>query len=235
MSYDDLWTYEHIRKPRPDLAEAVKSLPQDTLIVDCETQKSAKEVGGWKHIDKMGLSCAAGWRADRGIILYPTGGNARLVLDLLEAKAIAGHNIIRFDLTLLRPIINKARAWAMTQPPTNHLTRTLQAAKFRDADPLSGTLLIDTLKLLEESSGRKWALDSLALHTLNAGKCGTGLDAIKWYKEQNWRNLYAYVIQDVAVTRDLLLHGLTYGMVKAGEDLELKVDWKERLLKMKER
>lgn len=226
--YDDLWTYPHVRQPPVELVPALQYLPRHTVFFDCETKRSAKEVGGWKNIPQMGVSCAASWSPAWGTRLYPYQKLLPLVRDLLEAPVVIGHNIERFDLPLLRPVIDLALEWASEQKDPNLMGRILrkhytQSLLHPGRHPVQG-LRIDTLALMEQATGRKWALEVLAEYNLGASKSAHGLDAIQWYKAKRWTKLYAYCIQDVALTRDLFLYGLTYESVTT-PDGAVPVNW----------
>ena len=215
--YEDLWTYPHVRKPPIELVPALQYLPRYTVFFDCESKRSAKEVGGWKNIPQMGVSCAASWSPAWGVRLYPYQKLLPLVRDLVEAPMVVGHNIKRFDLPLLKPVIDLALEWASEQKAPNQLARILRKHYTRSllhpGRPAVQGVQVDTLELMEQATGRKWSLDVLAEYNLGATKSAHGLDAITWCKTQQWSKLYAYCIQDAALTRDLFLYALTYESV----------------------
>jgi GTPase SAR1 family protein len=96
-------------------------------------------------------------------------------------------------------------------------------APFRDLPTL------DMLEKVHERLGYRLKLDNLAQATLGAGKSADGLMALAWWKEGRLDLITEYCRQDVAVTRDLYLHGREHGHVlfmnKAGQKVRLPVDW----------
>jgi DEAD/DEAH box helicase domain-containing protein len=73
------------------------------------------------------------------------------------------------------------------------------------------------------------SLDSLAAATLGAQKSADGLQALAWWKEGKIREIAEYCTKDVALTRDLYLHGRDKGYLlfrnKAGKKVRLPVEW----------
>ncbi|TVQ98668.1 MAG: DEAD/DEAH box helicase [Desulfovibrionales bacterium] len=172
-------------------------------VLDVETRYSAQEVGGWNHTDLMGVSCA---------VLYDSKGDAfldylqedipRLVEKLREFELVVGFNILNFDYKVLRGVL--------------------------DFDFCSLPSL-DMLQVVHERLGYRLSLDHLARHTLNAPKSGNGLDALKWWKQGKIDKIITYCRHDVAITRDLYLHGRDKGFVlfqnKARKLVRLPVSW----------
>ena len=230
--------YRFMAQPPDYLLPALALLPKNTLFLDAESQKSAQEVGGWRNIPDMLMSVAVTWHAGsrRFSYFYPKYPHA-LAFELLTADLIIGHNLLAFDLKLLdRYIVQaiKAACKGDGRTPVQRFLRQFGYSRARYWE-VAGVQFIDTLTSLEHATGRKLGLDSLAQATLKAPKSGHGLDAIKWYREEQFTKLYAYCAQDVALTRDLFLHGLTYGTVKTKGPLTISVDWKREVGATKEK
>ncbi|MBU1248355.1 MAG: ribonuclease H-like domain-containing protein, partial [Proteobacteria bacterium] len=125
-----------------------------------------------------------------------------LVDKLNEFELIIGFNIIRFDYLVLSG---------------------LSDFNFRSLPTL------DLLGYIHERQGFRIKLDTLAQATLDAAKSADGLQALEWWKEGRLDLITEYCRQDVAVTRDLYLHGVTEGCVyytnKAGQKVRMPVDW----------
>ena len=64
--------------------------------------------------------------------------------------------------------------------------------------------------------GHRMKLDGLAKATLGSAKSGSGLDAIKYWKEKDYGKLFDYCGQDVVLLRDL------YNLVENGESLQFE-------------
>jgi len=75
-----------------------------TLVFDLETKRLADEVGGWDHIDKMGLSAGVTYHVEEeGWSLFKEDDAGALLDELASASKVVGFNLIRFDYTVLRP------------------------------------------------------------------------------------------------------------------------------------
>jgi DEAD/DEAH box helicase domain-containing protein len=73
---------------------------------------------------------------------------------------------------------------------------------------------LDIMMRIKASTGHRISLDAVAQETLGAGKSGNGLDAIKYYKNQEFDKLKEYCLRDVEVTRDVYDFGLKKGQIK---------------------
>ena len=95
--------------------------------------------------------------------------------------------------------------------------------------PFHSLPTLDMLEKVHQRLGYRLKLDNLAQATLGAGKSADGLMALAWWKEGRLDLITEYCRQDVAVTRDLYLHGREHGHVlfsnKAGQKVRLPVDW----------
>ena len=89
-------------------------------VFDLETQRLSDDVGGWKHIDKMGLSVAVTW-ADGEFRHFTEAQADDLVAELQRADLVVGFNVLRFDYVVLQPYTDVALA----QLPTLDLLKTL--------------------------------------------------------------------------------------------------------------
>jgi len=100
---------------------------------------------------------------------------------LEKAERIIGFNSEHFDL----PILNNYYAGNLLAFP--HL---------------------DLLKVVKESTGRRYKLDDLAKATLdNISKSASGLEAIEWWKEGRKEDVKKYCEQDVKVTMEVYEYG----------------------------
>lgn len=86
---------------------------------------------------------------------------------------------------------------------------------------------VDLMKEMQKILGRRLKLDTVALATLGAGKSGTGLEAIEWWKSGDIDKIIRYCTEDVRITRDLYEYALDRGCLKyrdAGTIRELPLD-----------
>jgi DEAD/DEAH box helicase domain-containing protein len=170
-------------------------------VMDLETMRSAKEVGGWSRVHKMGVSCAVLYDSgDDAFVTYLEDDLNELVSHMQQLDLVIGFNIIRFDYQVLRG--------------------------YSDFDFRSLPTL-DMLSEVHKRLGYRLSLDHLARHTLQAKKSADGLQALKWWKEGKLSKIIDYCRQDVKVTRDLYLYGKEHGHLlfrnKAGKLVKVGV------------
>lgn len=161
------------------------------IILDVETKKTFDEVGGY-FPDRLGISfvgvCVRDGFSQTGDMLGFFEDALPDLFTLLEsADVIVGFNSINFDMQTLIPYY------------TGDVTRLPS---------------LDLMVQIQKSVGHRIGLDAVAKETLGIGKSGDGLDAIKYFKMQQWEELKKYCLQDVAVTRDIYDHGVRTGKVK---------------------
>ncbi|MBW7944821.1 ribonuclease H-like domain-containing protein [Patescibacteria group bacterium] len=161
------------------------------VIFDVETQKTFDEVGGY-FPDRLGISfvgvCVRDGFSGQGEMLgFFEQDLAKLFPILESADVLVGFNSDNFDIQTLVPYYSG------------------RVEEFPS---------LDLMVRIKKSAGHRIGLDAVAKETLGIGKSGDGLDAIKYYKMQQWEELSKYCLQDVAVTRDLYDYGLRTGKVK---------------------
>lgn len=161
------------------------------VILDVETKKTFEEVGGY-FPEKLEISfvgtCIRSSSLEKGEMRGFFENDFPALFDLLErADVLIGFNIDGFDM----PALNA----------------------YYQAD-ISSLSTLDLLERIKKQAGHRISLDAVAQETLGTGKNGSGLDAIKYYKEGNLEALEKYCLQDVAVTRDLYDYGYQKGHVK---------------------
>jgi DEAD/DEAH box helicase domain-containing protein len=172
-------------------------------VLDIETQLSAQEVGGWHRAERMKVSCAVLWDSATGAYAVYREEQLGFMFNLLSRlDLVVGFNIKRFDYRVL--------------------------SAYTDLD-LLGLPTLDILEHVHKRLGYRLALDSLASATLGTSKSANGLLALKWWKQGKMRNIIEYCKKDVAITRDLFLHGKDCGYLlfrnKEGSLVRLPVDW----------
>ena len=173
------------------------------VVLDLETKQTFKQAGSNKPED-LGVSLV-------GIYDYATDSFQafrenqfdRLFPILENASVLIGFNSNNFDL-----------------PALNH---------YYVGDLLSFPAL-DLLETIQNTIGKRIALDEFAKETLKVKKSGHGLMAIDYYNEGKWDELEKYCLDDVKITRDLYefgrQHGDIYYLAPFGRRA-VKVDWKD--------
>jgi DEAD/DEAH box helicase domain-containing protein len=150
-------------------------------VLDIETRRSAKEVGGWNRADKMGVSCAIVYDSATKIYKeYFQKDIDALTHDLKGYDLVIGFNIISFDYKVLSGL--------------------------SDFDFFSLPTL-DILRKVHERLGYRLSLDHLAGQTLGCQKSADGLMALKWWEQGKMDKIIEYCKQDVRVTKNLYVYG----------------------------
>lgn len=107
-----------------------------------------------------------------------------------QADALVGFNSDHFDI----PVLNKYYPGDLTNMRS-----------------------IDLLKEVFDTLGRRVKLDAVAEGTLGIKKSGSGLDAMKWWKEGNIKKLREYCLKDVEITKKVFDYALQHGSLKYKE------------------
>ncbi len=172
------------------------------LVIDIETQKLVQDVGGWDHIDQLGVSVACAYDSKSDEFLSFRENELKKLIDLCEERLVIGYNIRGFDLPVLVP-------YGLV--PSN----------------LDVFDIMYDLQTLTRQQYLK--LEAVARGTLGAGKSADGLQAVEWWKAGQIQKIIDYCIQDVKVTRDVFQFGRQNGFVRIqrSEDktVEVPVQW----------
>ena len=122
------------------------------FVFDLETKRLAQEVGGWNHIDRLGLSAAVLLDIKSDTYLHFTEDLSQSLIEtILDADRIIGFNLIRFDYVVLIPY-----GLNLTSAIIDKTT----------------DLLLD----IYQSLGFRVSLDNLAATFLNGCRCVAGID-----------------------------------------------------------
>jgi len=157
------------------------------LVLDIETQKLAHEVGGWDHIDKLGISVACAYDSKTDQFLSYEEKDLKKLIELCEERLIVGYNIRGFDLPVMVPY----------------------GLKIQGLDVFD--IMFDIQTLTRRPALK---LDAIAQATLGTGKSADGLMAVEWYKKGEIQKIIEYCLQDVKVTRDVFQFGRQNGFIK---------------------
>jgi DEAD/DEAH box helicase domain-containing protein len=170
-------------------------------VFDLETQRSAKEVGGWNMAHHMRVSCGVVY--DSGTKTYDAymEDQVDLLIDHLKRfDVVVGFNSHKFDYKVL--------------------------SGYSDFD-FATLPSIDLLELVHRQLGYRLSLDHLAKQTLNLKKSGSGLDALEWWKNGEIQKIIDYCKEDVRITLDLYLYLRDKGYLiyrhKGGEQFRLPI------------
>jgi DEAD/DEAH box helicase domain-containing protein len=173
------------------------------VYFDVETQRSAAEVGGWRHIDRMGLALAVVWDDRTGeCTTYREADVAALVTHLERADLVVGYNVLRFDYRVLGAYTDR---------------------------PLERLPTFDLLVALRAALGRRISLGNVGGATLGRAKTADGLQSLEWVRTGRWHEVEAYCRADVELTRAVFQHAIGCGWLAFERDGRLlrtpPLDW----------
>ena len=179
----------------------------EKLVLDLETQRDFNEVEGRKP-ELLGASVVGiySYEANRYDAYLEADIVPKLAPRLQEADLIIGFNNQRFDLPVLQPYL----PYSITTLPQ-----------------------LDILEEVVKNLGHRLSLDSIAQATLGRGKSGSGLDALRWFKEGRFDLITQYCLDDVKLTKEVYEYGRQHGRLFATsrfseEKLQIAVFWPER-------
>lgn len=164
-------------------------MPKDFVYFDLETQKSANDVGGWAHKDKMKMSIGVTYSTALGRYRIFGENDVQALIDqLVKADLVIGYNHIHFDYEVL-------------------MGYTILDLKDQCT---SLDLMID----LEQEVGHRPKLEAVAAASLGTGKTAEGMQAIKWWREGKLMEIAEYCAFDVKVTKLVHEYGVQHDHVK---------------------
>lgn len=174
------------------------------VVVDVETQKSADDVGGWKNIPDMLVSCAVAFVSLDGgkqweVRTYLEDQVVDLLKVLAQANVIISYNGETFDRKVLGHYVEDLLS---EDEQENY------ADRWEDRS-------LDLCRRVQKAGGKMVGLNDVAACTLGSEKTGDGLEAIELYAEGRFDELVAYCRQDVQLTKDLWVFAYRYGYVLA--------------------
>ena len=176
---------------------------KNIVYFDLETQKSAQEVGGWNHIDRMGMSVGVTFSTIRDdYAIYGETQVNDLITELQRADLVVGFNHIRFDYQVL------------------HGYTPLDLRQIPSLD-----MLIE----IQNTLNHRLKLDSIAHATFGVEKIADGLQALDWFKEGRLADIAEYCCFDVKITKLVHEYGAAHKKLfytnKFGDKLSEDVDW----------
>jgi hypothetical protein len=176
------------------------------LVFDIETERTFDEVGGRENLTDLGVTVVGVYSYESDKYFAFESSELPIFSRMLEnSDRIIGFNSNAFDIPILR----------------KHVGPIIDRVKS-----------LDLMDNVESSAGFRISLDNLAGTTLGARKSGSGLDAIKWWRQGKRDLVKKYCLMDVELTKKLYEHGKEKGLLKfrdkrSGETREIPVSWTE--------
>ncbi|MEA1964880.1 MAG: ribonuclease H-like domain-containing protein [Candidatus Aerophobetes bacterium] len=156
---------------------------ENKIVLDLETQKSFDEVGGRKmHLLGVSVVGVYSYFNDK-YTTFEEKEMPELEKILKSVGLIIGFSIKRFDLPVLEPYLSI---------------------------PIYSLPTLDIMKEIVRVTGHRVSLNSVAQATLGETKSGSGLEAIRFFREGKIGKLKRYCLDDVRITREIYEHGLRY-------------------------
>lgn len=160
-----------------------------TLVIDLETERDFKAVGGKQNLHLLGVSVVGTYDYATDVFYAYEKEEFPVMEEVFKKSSLViGFNVEHFDLPVLAPHVHF------------------------DVGALT---VLDLMHDVERSLGFRVSLDNLSRATLGAGKSGMGLEAIDWWNNGEKDKVKEYCLQDVRLTRDLYEFGKKEGFVLA--------------------
>ena len=161
----------------------------EKLVLDLETQREFNEVEGRKP-ERLGVSVAGvySYADDRYEAYLEPDLATKLAPRLQSAELIIGFNIRRFDMPVLQPYLSF---------------------------PVATLPLLDIMEEVVKNLGHRLSLEAIAQATLGRGKSGSGLDALRWFKEGRFDLITKYCLDDVKLPKEVYEYGKEHGRLFA--------------------
>lgn len=160
-------------------------MKKNIVVFDIETKDAFSDVGGKDFFEKLQVSVVGAYDYETDeFSVFEEKGLSRLADRLSRKPLLVGFNSRRFDT----PILQKYIPFDLKKLPQ-----------------------MDILEEIARTLGHRVALDSIARATLGEGKTGSGLLAIKLWREGRLAELKDYCLSDVKITRNIYEYGASHG------------------------
>lgn len=181
------------------------------IVLDIETQNTFQEVGSRDcRLLKLSLLVAYFYTTGEYRVYYEKD-LPHLWPRLQFADRIIGYNLKGFDYNVLN--------------------------NYAPLD-LAGLPTLDMMESVYGALGFRVKLDDLAQASLGIGKSGNGLDAVRFWKNQELQKLADYCEQDVKVTKEIYEFGVKNNFLHlvdrfSGAKKQIPVDFALKIIKSK--
>tara|TARA_R110000744_G_scaffold375_3_gene1423 strand:+ start:21991 stop:22605 length:615 start_codon:yes stop_codon:yes gene_type:complete len=180
------------------------------LSLDIETKNLSTDIGGWGNTHMFLVSTVATWDGSVAKIYVDTDITGEItkgdkeVLPLRQLKfdlddhfkaggSLLGHNIVAFDLPVLRDSLD-----------IYCVRKYLKEERY-----------IDTSRILLKSCGQRITLDNAVTNTIGDSKSLNSADAPLLWKQGEYDTVVDYCLKDTKLCYDLWKHGQEHGEVSA--------------------
>ncbi len=181
------------------------------IVLDIETQNTFDEVGS-RDCRKLRLSLLVAYFYKTGEYCVYFEKDLPLLWPRLQfSDRVIGYNLNGFDYNVL----NNYAPFDLFTLPT-----------------------LDMMDVVYKKLGYRLKLDDLAHGSLGIGKSGNGLDAVRFWKNQELEKLAEYCKQDVKVTKEVYEYGVKNNFINffdrfSGDKKQVLVNFKPEIIKSK--
>lgn len=197
----------------------------NVLALDIETKNMSTDIGGFGNTHMFLVSTCCTWDGNKGTVyidkpidtIKKTGVEVKPLSQLKydlddhfeKGGKLLGHNIVGFDLPILRDSMD-----------IYCIRKYLK----------DNTTYIDTSKLILKATGERFPLANLVKHTLGDSKLMDSADAPVMWKAGEYDAVAEYCMKDCELVYDLWKHGKDKGFVKGfsienEEQKTMEVEW----------
>ena len=178
------------------------------LALDIETKNMSHDIGGFSNTHMFQVSTVATWDGSNGTVYVDEPVEYDLDNHFQKGGSLLGHNIVAFDLPVLRDAMD-----------------IYCIHKY-----LGNERYIDTSKYILKEHGERMQLKNLVKCSLDDAKLMDSADAPKLWKMGRYDEVVEYCMKDTQLVYDLWKYGQDNGIVKAfsiekEQFVELGVDW----------
>lgn len=179
-------------------------MSQSVIVYDVETKHTFAEVNGPDKYRQLEVSFLGvySYSQDKFFSFFEQDLSTFERILVTEQPTIIGFNSLHFDNRVVQPYFRQLNIASLPQ--------------------------VDILDDIYRALGFRLKLESVAQATLGEGKSGSGLDAIRYYREGNLKALAKYCLDDVRITRDIYDYGCRHGYIlysSGGEYQRMPVGW----------
>lgn len=160
-------------------------MSRNIVVFDIETKNAFDDVGGRNNLPALQISVLGAYLYEMNEFrIYEEKELSEFEKVLQKKPLLVGFNSRRFDLPILQPYI-----------------------RF----DLKALPHLDIMEELANILGHRVSLDSVAQATLGRSKTGSGMDAIRFWRNGEIEKLKKYCLEDVKITKEIFEYGAKHG------------------------
>jgi len=197
----------------------------NVMAIDLETKNLSTDIGGWGNTHMFLVSTVTTWNGDTGTVYVDEPVSDTFAKSGIQTKPLRelkfdlddhfqkggillGHNIVAFDLPVLRDAMD---IYCIRKYITNKQ-------------------YIDTSKYFVENYGDRYALNNLVDHTLGKQKTLNSMDAPRLWKQGEYDIVVDYCLKDSQLVYELWKYGKDNNIIKVfnmaeEKEIEVEVNW----------